>query len=437
MSETSAKTASPDGRYRWYVLGVLVCVYMMHHLDRMVLTLLQEPIKHEFNLSDSQLGLITGFAFAISFGIAGIPLGMLVDRTRRVRLLAALLTIWSGLTAFAATSTSFLHLFLIRIGIGAAESGGTPTNLSLISDYFVKGRRSTAVGIYLIGSQVGTILGFALTGIVAANYGWRAALLVAGIPGICLAVLLLLTVREPRRQSVERVSPVGAFKLIGKNPALVHLIIALTIANVVAPGLSSWLPSLLIRSYGIDVGQAGLTIAFAIYPFSTAASILAGLATDKFAAKRLQPALRIMALAAFLIVPTILVAVLTHNFAITLAGFALQHVFHMFINTPGYAMAMTFVPSNMRGTTAAILQVLSNLIGFGAGPMVGGYLSDLLRPQFGDESLRYAMAIFVFLSLWGCFHMLRAAALISRSPAPPAEAEEADEAVAETDAVSP
>lgn len=428
MSDTTAKAADPVGRYRWYVLGVLVCIYMMHHLDRMVLTLLQEPIKHEFGLSDSQLGLITGTAFAISFGIAGIPLGMLVDRTNRVRLLAALLTIWSGLTAFAATSSHFLHLFAIRVGIGAAESGGTPTNLSLISDYFARGKRSTAVGIYLIGSQVGTIVGFALTGVVAASYGWRAALLVAGIPGVCLAVLLLLTVREPARQSVERISPLGAFKHIGRNPALVHLIIALTIANVVAPGLSSWLPSLLIRSYGVDVGQAGLILAFAIYPFSTAASIIAGMATDRFAAKRMQPALRLMAGAAFLIVPIILIGVLTHSFAVTLTCFAVQHVLHMFINTPGYAMAMTFVPSNMRGTTAAILQVLSNLIGFGVGPIVGGALSDALAPRFGAESLRYAMAIFVFLSFWGCAHMLRAAALVSRSPAAPLEAEEAQAA---------
>jgi len=401
--------------YRWGVLAVLVCVYMLHHLDRMVLTLLQEPIKHEFQLSDSQLGLISGTAYAVAFGLAGLPLGMLADRTRRVRLLAVLLTVWSGLTAFAATANSFVTLFLIRIGVGAAESGGTPTNLSLISDYFHKDRRSTAIGIYLVGSQVGTLIGFALTGVIAASYGWRAALLVAGLPGVALALVLLFLVREPPRQEAQTVAPLAAFKQIGANPVLLHLIIGLTLANVVAPGISSWLPSFLIRTHDLNVGSVGLIMAATIYPLSTTASIVAGMVTDRIAARRVQLMFRFMAAAAFVMVPVVLVGVLTGSLWLALAAFATQHVLHMFINTPGYALAMTLVPSHMRGTTAAVLQVLSNLIGFGVGPMVGGALSDALHPYFGDQSLRYALAFFVFLSLWPCAHLLRASVLVRRA----------------------
>jgi MFS family permease len=415
--EDKADTPTEDrSRYRWYVLGVLVCVYMLHHLDRMVLTLLQEPIKHEFNLSDSQLGLITGTAYAFAFGIAGLPLGMLVDRTNRVRLLALVLTVWSGLTALASTANSFATLFLIRVGIGAAESGGTPTNLSLISDYFAKNKRSTAIGIYLVGSQIGTLVGFAITGIVAKNYGWRAALLVAGIPGLVLMVVLLLTVREPVRQMTQKLAPLAAFKVIGANPLLLHLIIGLTLANVVAPGISSWTPSFLIRSHGVDVGVVGVTMALAIYPFSTAASILAGMLTDRVASRHASSMFRMMAFSAMLIVPTVLIGLFTGSFALALAMFAVQHVMHMFINTPGYALAMSYVPSNMRGTTAAVLQVLSNLIGFGIGPMVGGLLSDVLKPHFGADSLRWALAIFVFLSLWTAAHLWRASVLARRAP---------------------
>jgi MFS family permease len=394
--------------YRWYVLGVLVCIYMLHHLDRMVLSLLQEPIKHEFNLADWQLGLISGTAYAVAFGIAGLPLGMMVDRFNRVRLLAVILTIWSGLTAFASTATHFMTLFAVRIGVGAEESGGTPANLSLISDYFAKGKRSTAIGIYMVGSQLGTLVGFAITGVIAVHYGWRAALLVAGIPGLIMMLVLIFTVREPVRQTVQTGSPLVAFKTIAKSPILIHLIAALTLANVVAPGISSWVPSFLIRTHHMDMGSVGLTLAATIYPFSTLATILAGMATDKFAARNVAAMYKVMAGAAFLIVPIVIVGVLSGSLWVALAMFCIQHVLHMFISTPGHALIMGYVPSNMRGTTAAILQVLSNLIGFGVGPMVGGALSDALQPMFGDQSLRYALAIFVFLSLWPCAHLLRA-----------------------------
>ncbi len=193
----------PDGgspAYRWYVLTILVLVYMMHHLDRVVFSLLQEPIKDEFQLSDAQLALVSGTVFAIAFGIAGLPLGYLADRTRRVTLLSSIVATWSGLTALASMAMNFTHLLLLRVVIGAAESGSTPTNISILSDYF-KDKRSTAIGIYMMGAQLGTLVGFALTGFVAANFGWRAALLAAGVPGLFLVILLMLTIREPLRQA--------------------------------------------------------------------------------------------------------------------------------------------------------------------------------------------------------------------------------------------
>ena len=301
------------------------------------------------------------------------------------------------------------------MGVGAAESGGTPANLSLISDYFHKDRRSTAIGIYLVGSQVGTLVGFALTGVVAARYGWRAALLVAGVPGLILMLALLLFVREPARQETEKMTPLAAFDLIRRSPLLLHIIIGSTISNAVAAGVSSWIPSFLIRSHGMNVESVGLTMAATIYPLSTLASVLAGLATDRFAARRRTTVFGVMAGSAFAIVPAIVIAVLTGSLWLAMAGFAAQHVLHMFVNTPAYAMTMDLVPPRMRGTTAALLQVLSNLIGFGVGPMVGGALSDALAPRFGAESLRYALAIFVFASLWPCAHYLRAAVLAERS----------------------
>ena len=188
-------------RYGWYVVSVLLGVYMVHHLDRMVVTLLLDPIGREFQLSDSQLGLLAGLAYAIPFALAGIPLGMLVDRVNRVRLLTVLVTVWSGLTAMAAFATGFWTLLLARVGVAAAESGATPTNVSIISDQLPATRRATALGVYYMGPSLGTIVGFSVAGAVATSYGWRAGFLVAGLPGLLLALLLWRTVREPPRSS--------------------------------------------------------------------------------------------------------------------------------------------------------------------------------------------------------------------------------------------
>lgn len=411
---------SATSGYRWYVLAILVAVYMMHHLDRVVFSLLQEPIKDEFNLSDSQLALVSGTVFAVAFGIAGLPLGYLADRTRRITLLSGIVATWSGLTAIASFATHFTHLLLLRLVIGAAESGSTPTNLSILSDYF-KDKRSTAIGIYLMGSQIGTLVGFAITGVVAVNFGWRAALLAAGIPGLFLVALLLLTVREPPRQTDHKpVSLRKGLAEIGSNAPLVHLIAATTITNVVAPGISMWLPSLLMRAGGQDIGWTGLAIAFTTAPIGILGTLLAGALTEKIGVTHPARMAQLMALLAFLYIPAILFAV-SGGPQVMLIGFCLHLFFHMFVSTPGYAMSMNVAAPHLRGSTTAVLQVLSNLIGFGVGPMVGGVLSDLLKPQFGDDSLRYALGIYVFLILWAVWHLLRAAKIFSRETMPPAQ----------------
>jgi MFS family permease len=302
--------------------------------------------------------------------------------------------------------------------IGAAESGSTPTNLSILSDYF-KDKRSTAIGIYLMGSQLGTLVGFAITGVVAVHFGWRAALLAAGIPGLFLVALLLLTVREPPRQSDHKpVSLRKGLAEIGNNAPLVHLIAATTIANVVAPGISMWLPSLLMRAGGQDIGWTGLAIAFTTAPIGIVGTLLAGWVTERIGATQPARMARLMAVLAFLYIPAILLAVSGGPW-IMLAGFCAHLFLHMFVSTPGYAMCMNISAPHLRGSTTAVLQVLSNLIGFGIGPMVGGVLSDLLKPQFGDDSLRYALGIYVFLILWAVYHLLRAARIFSSATTAP------------------
>lgn len=413
-------------RNRWYVLALLLSVYMIHHLDRQVVTLLLVPIGAEFKLSDSQLGLLAGTVYAISFAIAGVPLGMLIDRVHRVRLLTVLVALWSGLTALCASAQSFAALLLMRIGIGAAESGGTPTNLSLISDYFDRKSRSTAVGAYMMGPSLGTILGFALAGVIAANYGWRAAFLAAGIPGLVLALILFMTVREPLRGAGDANTGVAAIKapplkeslkLLGSNRTVVHLVIGLTLANTVAAGVSVWLPALLMRNHGATIQTAGFSIAFGVATFAALASLCGGMFADKVGARTPDAVPKMAAFAAVATIPCIVYGAMTSVYAIVIAAFAFKTVAHVLVNTPGYALTLSLAPPQIRGTTMAVLQVLGNLFSYGVGPQLVGSLSDALQPLAGVNSLRYSVAIFALINLWSMAHMLRAAHWMRRTQA--------------------
>jgi MFS family permease len=358
--------------------------------------------------------------------VTGIPLGLLVDRVSRVRLLSVLVTIWSVFTGLCAFANSFVALVLMRVGIAAAESGSTPANLSLISDYFDRRRRSTAIGIYMMGSQLGTIVGFAFAGIIAAQYGWRAAFLMAGLPGLILVVLLLTTVREPRRGQSEEVvpaqpapaPPIGvALRIIWAKPALVHMIAGLVIANTVAAGVSVWLPPLLMRNFGVSVKTAGFSIAFGVAGFAALASLFSGMLADRLDAKAPHTVPKLTALASLLVIPCIVYACSTHVYSLVIVGYALQTAVHMAINTPGYSLSLSLAPPQLRGTTGAVLQVLSNLLGYGLGPQLVGWLSDSFKPYMGIDSLRYAIGIFVFMNLWAVVHFIRAAHWLKHSNA--------------------
>lgn len=420
---TGQASREGNGRYTWYVVGVLLVVYMVHHLDRMVVTLVLEPIGKEFQLSDSQLGLLAGMAYAIPFALAGIPLGMLIDRVRRVRLLATLLTVWSGLTALGSLAGSYWTLVMVRVGVAAAESGGTPANMSIISDYVPPERRSTAFGVYYMGAQLGTIVGFAVAGAVAAAYGWRAAFLVAGLPGLLLAALVLRTIREPRRggefpgahaaPAAPPAPPLGtALRMIAADRIVLHLIIGATIANVVALGLSTWLPALLVRSHDADLRSVGLTIAFGIAPFGALGSLFGGRLGDFIHARGPGGLGMFLAACAFITVPAAAFGILSASTTGLVVAFVVQTFAHVCFVSPCYAAVIGRVAPETRGLTAAVMQVTSNVIGFGVGAQVIGLGSDLLHDSLGQESLRWAMFAFCLVNLWAVAHFLRAASLL-------------------------
>lgn len=415
-----ASTAAPS-RYRWYVLGTLVLIYAMHHMDRQIVTLLLEPIKHEFELSDSQLGFLAGLSYAIAFGIAGLPLGWLVDRVHRVRLLSGLLFIWSGLTALCGIASSYSSLILARIGIGAAESGGTPTNMSLLADYFDRKSRPMAMGIYYTGTQIGTIVGFAVAAVVAQQHGWRAAFLVAGIPGLLLVLLLLSTIREPRRgasdapnaASTTSVQPPPPFmqtlRFIWSQRAQVHTMFGIVIAMAVTAGMSAWLAPLMIRTYGVNLKTAGFSLAFGVATFGMLGSLAGGWLASRISERDPSQLPKLTALATFLTVPAAVYGILAGSLWLTVAGFAVQHFANAMIVATGYPLSMELTRTNMRGTTMALLQVLCNMCGYGLGPQIVGWLSDGLNPQYGGKALAYGMVALALCNLWATGHLLFAA----------------------------
>lgn len=419
---------SEPRRYRWYVLTALVAVYMLMHLDRQVISLLVEPLRAEFGLSDGQVGLLAGTAYALAFALTGIPLGRLVDRVHRVRLLAALLSLWSALTALSSLAGNFATLVALRVGIGAAESGSSPTCMSLLSDFFESRRRSTAIGLFMMGPQLGTIVGFVVAGAVAADYGWRAALLVAGLPGLLLAVVLLATVREPPRGAMdagaagrhapraERPPLRGVLREIGRVPALVHTIIGITLANMVAAGITVWLPALLMRNYGVGIQAAGISVGLGIATFAAAASAVSGVLTDRLNARGAAGSMRVVTVAALVGMPCIWVGALSGSYALTIGAFAVQNVAHMFLNTPAYSLALSSVSPAARGTTTALLQVTSNLVGYGVGPQAVGLLSDALRGLAGADSLRWAIVAFAGCLAWAAAHFAIAARRLRTAP---------------------
>jgi predicted MFS family arabinose efflux permease len=401
---------------------------MVHHLDRMTISLLLEPIGREFGLSDGQRGLLAGLGYALPFAIAGIPLGMLIDRVNRVRLLATLLTIWSGLTALCALATGFWGLLLARVGVGAAESGGTPSNISILSDYFPPSRRSRAFGVYYMAPHLGTIIGFAAAGFVAMHYGWRAAFLLVGVPGLLLVLLLAKTVREPSRGGESVGAPLTSspsaptsaprfsevLRTLGQNRSALHMLVGGVLSSMVAAGTFTWLPPFMMRMHAVTVQQVGFAIALGMSPFAAAGSLLGGTLADRLGGYR-SPRVPIM-LAVSLAIATgaVWLGLTTQALAVLIVCFGVQNVTYVLTVGPSYASVVGLMPVRMRGVSAALLQVASNVLGFGVGVYLVGKVSDAFKPQFGDESLRYTMIAFNLINLLAIAHFLAAARAMAR-----------------------
>jgi MFS family permease len=397
---------------------VLLClVNMFNALDRGALAILVEPIKTDLGLTDTQLGLLTGFAFSLTYALFGIPLARLADTRSRVKLLSACVAVWSAATAIAGLAQNFIQLALTRVVVGIGEAGGSPASLSMMGEYYTPENRSRGMNLFMLGAAVGGSLGLGLVGVIADYYGWRVAMFSMGVPGVLLAIVLLTTLREPPRgrfqvNSEQFDTDIVWYQAIAQvlsRRTMLHLLVAYGISAFGGAGISAWLGAFFMRSHDMSLSEVGGLL-----------GILAGLASFigvmigvVFGPKAVQRDRRWEAWwpgAVYLaIVPTWIVTLYLSNLYLVATLLAVAVVLSS--SCVGFVLTsiQSVLPAHLRGMGTAALMFASNLVGTGAGPLLVGYLSDALTPAFGEEGLRWAMMISVTIIGWGAIHFFIAA----------------------------
>lgn len=404
--------------YRRYALGVLLLGYISSYVDRQIMGVVLPAIKEEFLLADWQLGFLSGIAFAIFYATLGMPIAFLADRSSRRNIIAAAITIWSLMTAACAFVTGFGSLAIARIGVGVGEAGSSPPSHSMIADMYPAEERNGALAIYALGVYLGTMIAFAVGAFVVSQYGWRSAFLLVGVPGLIIAVLVRFTLKEPPRgfsdgKKQEIVKPViwgeifeqvaGGFRHIWHDKASRHTIIGVTLISFVGYGSAVWGFSFFIRSLKMGYQETGIFLALVVGIFGAMGAILGGKLADWLGAKDPRWALWIVGLSKMAAAPLILAFYLADK-EIALWIYVPVTLLGAFYLGPSFALIQSRAPLHMRTTISSIMLFILNIIGLGLGPQIVGILSDLLQPRYGIESLRYALLMTSFISLWGAYH---------------------------------
>ncbi len=401
---------TPAGRR--YALAVLLAVFALNFMDRQILAILIQPIKEDLRLSDAQLGVLSGFAFALFYTTLGIPIAQWADRGKRLRIIALSLAVFSGMTALCGLAANFWQLALARIGVGVGEAGTNPPSHSLIADLYPMSARSSAMAIFALGPHLGLFLGFLVGGWLNQWYGWRVAFLAAGMPGLLLAGVVHLTLKEPPRGLADGGSPTAmepprlaaVWRDMWRRPSLRHILAGGALASFVVYGVISWLPAHLARSHGMESGTIGVVLALIVGLAGGVGTLVGGLLADHLARTEPTWQVRLVALALVLGVPLWIAVFLTPDTTAMLWLLVLPGMLLGVYVGPTFALVQALVDVRSRAVAAAILLFIANLIGLGIGPLVIGVVSDLLRSQLGSDSLRMALLLAVPVSAWAAYH---------------------------------
>ena len=405
-------------RRRTLTLAILTMTYFFSYMDRQILSILLEYIKADLDLNDTELGVLSGLAFAIFYATLGIPVARLADRTSRKKIIAVALSLWSLMTALCGFAQNFLQMLTFRIGVGIGEAGSSPPSHSIIADLYPPERRASAMAIYSLGVVLGGASGTAIGGTIAHFYGWRVAMMAVGLPGLLLALIVLLVVVEPRRglsdaQIAADQGPMpsvaSGFAAMWRNRAARHLVIAVTLTSMIGYGHAAWGPSFMQRSLGIEVLQISLYIA----PLAAIAGTLSGIGGGRIAdrlvkGRGLYVQAWLVAILKTIALPFSLVFYFVDVPTLALIGYFVSILFASSYLGPTFALIQGLAPLRMRALWAAVTLFVINLVGLGLGPTIAGVISDVLEPRVGSESLRWSMVVFAAATPWAIFHYWRA-----------------------------
>lgn len=416
-----------NSTYRWYVLGLLTLVYTFNFVDRQVLVILQEQIRAELGLMDWQLGMLSGFAFAIFYATLGMPIAQYSETLGRKRVVAVALATWSAMTAISGAAQNFAHLLLARVGVGVGEAGGSPPSHSMISDIFPQKSRALALGIYSMGIYFGVMVGFSIGGWVAQDFGWRTTFVVVGLPGVLLAVIVGLTIKEPARAIGDRLEQAAeglaipadnperprfseTIALLWSRKSFRHLSLACALHAFTQYGISNFMPPFMARAHDMPVSDIGWRLALIAGIGGAIGSVLGGWLADRLGKRDRRWYVGVATVSLMLILPLVPIALMAESQFIFLLFLAPVVALGGVYLGPCLAVTHSMVGLRQRAVASAILFFILNLIGLGFGPMTIGAISDLLRPEFGDsDGLRYAIiGAASIANAWAILHYLLA-----------------------------
>ena len=424
---TAPPTVDSGVARRWYVLLVLTLVYALSIADRFVMSTLIEPIKADLGLSDSSIGFLTGSSLAFFYVTAGLPLATLADRTNRRTMIALALGAWSVMTTLCGFAQNYWQLLLARIGVGVGEAGGTPPSASLLSDYFTSRRRALALSVYSVGASLGSMMGSS-AGYASDAWGWRAAFYVLGVPGVLVAVLVAVTIREPERGRLDAApapaAPMAAAPMAAApprstlkdtlrfariQPALLHTWLGAAVYTLWSWGLMWWTPSFLVRSHHMTLGDAGGALSLMHGIGGTAVLLITMLFMGPLGKR--DPRLVPWFVAASIVVGTV-PSILAYSVTSSHTALVMLWIFIPLSYAPfgpTYALLQNLVPASMRAQAVAVMLFCANIANLVIAPQAVGFASDMLRPLYGAESLRHVLVPMAFVGFWAAWHYWRCA----------------------------
>jgi MFS family permease len=427
---TGSSSAGDQGEsYKAYLLTLLMVILTFNQIDGTALGILLQDIKTDLDLSDTQLGVLSGIAFAAFYSTMGVPIARWADRGNRSTVIAVTTAVWSVAVSLCGAAQSFLQLVAARMVVATGESGCIPSAHTLIADYFTRGERPRAVSRYMLGIPLALMVGYFTAGWLNVYFGWRLTFVILGLPGLPLAGLAALTIREPRRAARARAGALGAgagdrhpehratlrdtFATLWHNPSFRHLLFCHSVWYFFGYGLLQWAPSFFVRSHGLATGEIGTWFALAYGAGGLIGVYFGGELATRYAAGNERLQLKACALAFVLFGGLNAFAYTTSNYRLAFAAMALAAIGGNIVQGPILATLQTLVPPRMRATSIALIYLFANLIGMGLGPLAAGALSDALQGRFGQDSLRYALLILCPGYLWAAWHLMHAARTIT------------------------